>query len=171
MQQGLRVCQFRQKVGTTTVICTSAYIITIHFLHPVVDVSAQASCTVTPINPTTLTTAGGVLPIGTENVMIQCNCSDDNGTVITNVRWFDPDGNRVPRFGTGSFTADTPHYTRASGDANNRNITLVIPTFNDTYDGNYICGRKGGLHKAPNATVSLTINGKLFVFRNISSLL
>ena len=127
-----------------------------------VDVSAQGSCTVTPISPTTLTTAGGVLPIGTENVMIQCNCSNVDGRVITTLRWFDPDGNIVPRFGTDSFIAGTPHFTRASGDTNNRNITLVIPTFNDSYDGNYNCGRRvGDSLRAPTVTVSLTIDSEL----------
>ena len=134
------------------------YIPIIHFLHPVVDVSAQASCTITPISPTTLTAAGGVLPNGTENVMIQCNCSDDDGSVITNVRWYGPDG-IIPRIGTSDFIAGAPYHTRASGDRDNRNITLVIPTFSDSYDGNYICGRRGNnydkLPRRPTTTVKL----------------
>ena len=131
-------------------------------LHPVVDVSTQANCTVTPINPTTLTTAGGVLPNGTENVMIRCNCSDENGTVITKVIWHDPNGERLFRIGTGSFIAGTPHFIRATGDSNNRNITLVIPTFNDSYDGSYTCGRRRGNNdlQVPTTTVSLTIGSK-----------
>ena len=130
-----------------------------------VDVSAQASCTITPINPTTLTTAGGVLPNGTENVMIRCNCSEGDGSVITSVRWYGPDGNLVPRIGTGRFIAGAPHYTRPSGDNNNINITLVIPTFNDFYDGNYTCGRRYHYYSPlpPTATVSLIIGGKLIV--------
>ena len=60
--------------------------------HPVVDVSAQGGCIITPINPTTLTAAGGVLASGTVNVTIQCNnCTDGNGT-LDRVRWYDPDG-------------------------------------------------------------------------------
>ena len=131
-----------------------------------VDVSAQASCTVTPINPTTLTTAGGVfnLPNGTENVIIRCNCSYNDGYVITNARWWYLDGIIPPRVDSGDDIPSTPYYTRASGDTNNRNITLVIPTFNDSYDGNYICGRRrGGSPRAPTVTVSLTIGGELFV--------
>ena len=128
-----------------------------------VDVSAQASCTITPINPTTLTTAGGVVPNGTENVMIRCNCSEDDGSVITNVRWYGPDG-IIPRFGTNKFTAGAPHYTRPSGDRDNGNVTLVIPTLNDSYDGNYTCGRRNGNANRPplppTATVSLIIDGK-----------
>ena len=53
----------------------------VFILHTVVDVSAQGACTITAVNPTTLTAAGGVLAIcnGTENVTIRCNCTDGNG--------------------------------------------------------------------------------------------
>ena len=53
-------------------------------VHPVVDVSAQSGCTITPISPTTLTAAGGVLAIGTVNVTIKCR-----------IRWYDPNRNRL----------------------------------------------------------------------------
>ena len=145
----------------------SDYIKIIHFLHPVVDVSAQSSCTVIPISPTTLTAAGGVLPNGTENVMMRCNCSEDDGTIITTVRWYDPEGNRLNRVNPGDDNIpSTPYYTRSSDHHNNnRNVTLVIPTFNDSYDGDYICGRRisgNNSPQPPTATVSLTIGGKLF---------
>ena len=141
----------------------SDYIKIIHFLHPVVDVSAQGSCTVTPINPTTLTAAGGVLPIGTENVMIWCNCSDDYGTVFTTVRWHDPGGILVDRIGPGDDIPSTPYFTRPSDHNNNRNVILVIPTFSDSYDGNYTCGRRrSGRLVQPIVTVNLTISGELF---------
>ena len=139
-----------------------------------VDVSAQASCTVTPISPTNLTAAGGVLPNGTKNVMIQCNCSEDDGSEITNVRWYGPDGITVPRTGIYVFTAGAPYYARPSGDSYNRLviptviprpvITLVIPTFNDSYDGNYTCGKRNGSGLVPPiVAVNLTIDGKLFI--------
>ena len=134
-----------------------------------VDVSAQGSCTVTPINPTTLTAAGGVLPNGTENVMIQCNnCIDDDGSVLTILRWYDPNGNKPPRFESSNYIAGTPHYTRVNGDRSN--IILVIPTFNDSYDGNYTCGRNvnSGLPGTPNATINLTIGGELFYVAMLS---
>ena len=122
-----------------------------------IDVTAQASCTITPISPTTLTTAGGVLSSGTENVMIRCNCSDDGGSVINSARWYGPD-QIIPRFNTSDYIPGAPHHVRASGDNNNRNITLVIPTFNGSYDGNYICGRRNGNNppQPPTATVSLS---------------
>ena len=123
-----------------------------------VDVSAQASCTITPISPTTLTATGGVLPNESMDVMIRCVCSDDGGSVFTNIRWYKPDGSQVPRFESDRFIAGAPHYTRPSVDRNNRNLTLVIPTFNDSYDGDYTCRRRSG--ESPIATVSLTISGE-----------
>ena len=132
------------------------YIPIIHFLHSVVDVSAQASCTITPISPTTLTAAGGILPNGTENVMIRCNCSKDHGGINTKVRWYGPDG-IIPRFETDDYIPGAPHHIRANGGNDNRNITLVIPTFTDSYDGNYTCGRIGNkLPRQPTATVKLS---------------
>ena len=126
-----------------------------------VDVSAQGGCTITPINPTTLTAAGGVLAIGTENVTIRCNnCTDDGGT-LSRVRWYDPDGNRLVRTAIKDYVPGTPHFSRVNY-ANN-DIILVIPTFNDSYDGTYTCGERvdrGELPGPPNATVILTIGGK-----------
>ena len=59
-------------MAQSTVI--TSVLTTIHFLHPVVDVSAQ-SCTITPLNPTTLTATGGAVVSGTINVRIQCTCT------------------------------------------------------------------------------------------------
>ena len=112
-----------------------------HFLHPVVDVSAQGSCTITPLNPTTLTATGGALPNGTMNVMIQCNCTNDDGTVVSLVRWYDPDGTRLFSKESNRFDASAPHFTRVN-DGSDTHVILVIPTFNDSYDGTYTCGKK-----------------------------
>ena len=127
-----------------------------------VDVSAQGGCTITPINPTTLTTAGGVLAIGTVNVMIQCSCTNDNGKVIDHVRWYDPDGTRLLVRDNYRYVAGTPYYIR---ELNQTFIVLVIPTFNDTYDGTYTCGRKVKFYPpgAPNSTINLIINGELYM--------
>ena len=127
-----------------------------------VDVSAQGECTITPINPTTLTAAGGVLASGTENVMIKCNCTDDNGTVTDIIRWYDPDNNRLLGSTNSRYAAGTPYYRRAPDDTN---IILVIPTFNDSYDGIYTCGRKQNIGPPwpPNAAVILAIVGKLMI--------
>ena len=129
-----------------------------------VDVSAQGGCIITPINPTTLTAAGGVLANGTENVMIRCNnCTDGNRT-LDRVRWYDPDRTRlmyISPWNASYYVAGTPHFTRVNYADND--VILVIPTFNDSYDGTYICGERvdeGQLPGQPNAAVTLTIDGK-----------
>ena len=128
------------------------------FLYTVIDVSAQGTCTVTPLNPITLTAAGGVLVDGTVNVMIQCNCSDDVGAVLQPIRWFDPHGTRLVTTRHKQYVAGTPYIDRRPDDTNN---VLVIPTFSDSYDGTYTCGI-GNTYPpgAPNATILLTIGGK-----------
>ena len=124
-----------------------------------VDVSAQGGCTITPINPTTLTATGGVLVSGTVNVTIRCNnCTNDDHTV-SRVGWYDPNGIRlVDSVYNNSYVPGTPHFSRVNG-ANNDTI-LVIPTFNDSYDGTYTCGDRDGPSGPPTATVILTIFGK-----------
>ena len=131
------------------------------FLHPVFNVSAQGGCTITPINPTTLTTAGGVLASGTVNVMILCgNCTDDGGIVVNSVRWYEPNGTRLLSSTNNRYVAGTPYFRREPDDTN---IVLVIPTFNDSYDGTYTCGERvnRGPPGPPNAVVVLTVGGKL----------
>ena len=133
--------------------------------HPVVDVSAQGSCTVTPLNPTTLTATGGVLPNGTMNVMIQCNCTNDDGTVVDLVRWYDPAGTRLVADGNDRFNASTPHFARVDGS--DTHVILVIPTFTNSYNGTYKCGNKKGQSNdgpgSPNVAVTLTIEGDIIV--------
>ena len=120
-----------------------------------IDVSAQ-SCNVTPLNPTTLTATGGAIVYGTMNVRIQCSC-----TTVNTVRWYDPDGTKlVSAQNTAQYNPDVPHFTRVNANSD-RDVILVIPTFNDSYDGRYTCGRnvadRSGLN-APTADVTLTIS-------------
>ena len=126
-----------------------------------VDVSAQG-CTITPISPTTLTAAGGVLASGTEDVMIQCNNCIDDDMMLDRVRWYDPDMTRLVRTGHNDYLPGTPYFRKVNG--NDNDIILVIPTFSDSYHGMYTCGErvdnKGDLPGPPNATVILTIGGK-----------
>ena len=53
------------------------------------------------------------------------------------VRWFDPNGIRVIQQINNNYVLGTPYFTKTSDD---RNVVLVIPTFNDSYDGIYSCG-------------------------------
>ena len=130
-----------------------------------VDVSAQGSCTVTPLNPTTLTAAGGALPNKTMNVMIQCNCRNDDGTKVRKVRWYDPAGNRLVAAGHNRFDACTFHFTKVDG--HDTHVILVIPIFTESYNGTYTCGNRDGQSNdgpgSPNVDVTLTIDGELMI--------
>ena len=125
--------------------------------------SAQEECTITPLNPTTLTATGGALASGTEDVMIQCSCTINNDDDI--VRWYDPDGSKIINNECYHFIPDAPYYTRVNGPTDNRDLILIIPTFNDTYDGTYTCGRRITDTKfgTPNVSAVLTIAGKLMI--------
>ena len=136
-----------------------------------IDVSAQ-SCNVRPISPTTLTATGGAIVNGTMNVRIRCSCTESGGTAVDRVRWYDPDGTRlVSALNTVKFNPDAPHFTRVN--TNDRDIILVIPTFNDSYDGRYTCGRNAddrSVLTPPTADVTLTIISELMI-NKISCLL
>ena len=123
------------------------------------DVSAQGGCTITPIYPTTLTATGGGLLNGTINVRIQCSCTESNGASVNVVRWYDPAGTRlVSTRNTEKFNPNVPHFTRVNVHYD-RNVILVIPTFNDSYNGTYTCGREADDRStltAPTADVTLT---------------
>ena len=136
----------------------------IHFLDP----AAQGNCTITTLNPTTGLKAydGGLaIFIGTKNVMIQCNCTDDDGRVVVPVRWYDPDGAKLRSSYRNQFDATVPHFTRVTDDDDDSNIILVIPTFNYSYDGTYACGwmNNGRRLGMPYAVVTLTIVGELMI--------
>ena len=142
-------------VAQSTVI--TSVLSTIHFLHPVVDVSAQ-SCTITPLNPTTLNATGGALVSGTTDVRIQCVCTVTNND--QRVRWYDINGNFLTRSVSTNYVAGTPTYILNT----QTNVTLVIPTFNDSYDGTYNCGIfvSNTEFTSPSDAVTLTI-GELII--------
>ena len=126
-----------------------------------VDVSAQ-SCTITPLNPTTLTATGGALVSGTTDVRIQCVCTVTNDD--QRVRWYDINGNfLVQSTHPTEYVAGSPYFIPNNPNGNT-DVTLVIPTFNDSYDGTYNCG----IHvsdtefTSPSTAVTLTI-GELMI--------
>ena len=133
---------------------------TIHFLHPVVVVSAQ-SCTITPLNPTTLTAAGGALVSGTTDVRIQCVCTVTNDA--QRVRWFDINTQFLMRSSHDAYVAGSPYFIPNATNPR-RDITLVIPIFSDSYDGTYNCGIRvtDTEFTSPSAAVTLTI-GELMI--------
>ena len=143
------VCQLCivKKAQTTTI---TSMVITIHFLH------TGPQCTITPLNPTTLTDTGGALAIGTKHVRFRCVCT---GSVV---RWYDPSVTIIFKKTHWNRVARSPYVIR---DSNNMKITLVIPTFNDSYDGTYNCGIRVNdtSFTSPSAAINLTITGELMI--------
>jgi len=118
--------------------------------------SAQ-SCTINPRSPSNLTATGGVLVDGTQNVMIECECVDDNGRRLRKIRWFFPDTTIVAK-------QINPPDGAPYRINNNRLQTLVIPTFGDSYDGTYTCGVSEDETYPPNplTVISLTLPGEKY---------
>ena len=117
-------------------------------------------CIVTPLNPNTLTAAGGVLHYGAENITVQCNCTE-NGSVVNHVRWYNSDGIRLISLLNSHFNSSVPHFTRVT-DNDNSNVILVIPIFTYFFAGVYTCGRRAEYPPgAPNATINFKLYGTL----------
>ena len=125
-----------------------------------VYVSAQ-SCTITPLNPTTLTATGGALVSGTTDVRIQCVCTVTNDD--QRVRWYNISGNFLNQDVHMNYVAGSPYYIPNSSNGAT-DVTLVIPTFTDSYDGTYNCGIRVSNTEftSPSAAVTLTI-GELMI--------
>ena len=123
-----------------------------------VDVSAQAQCTITLIRPNTLTNTGGALSSGTTDVRFHCKCVDNGGGDIL-TRWFDT--NQIRLNTLANTNPGSPYFIlNGSNPAGNTEATLVIPTFNSTYAGTYTCGRNLASNPAdmpPTATITLNI--------------
>ena len=138
-------------VAQSTVI--TSVLTTIRFLHPTV-------CAITPLYPTNgLTAAGGTLVSGTTNVRIQCTCS-----VTGNLRWYDFNTNYLVQSSHPIYVDGSPYFMLGATVGNVQNVTLVIPTFNDSYDGTYNCGIfvSSTQFTSPSAAVTLTI-GELMI--------
>ena len=123
-----------------------------------IDVSAQ--CTITPLNPTSLTATSGTLVNGTTDVRIQCVCRGTNDD--QRVRWYDINSKFLVQSGHTSYVTGSPYLMLNNPGATN--VTLVIPTFTDSYDGTYNCGIRVNDNQftSPSAAVTLTI-GELMI--------
>jgi len=100
--------------------------------------SFQSTCTIISTSPTTLTTYGGAIVNGTQNVIIYCLCMRNN-VAVAGARWFFPNHTQV--------RTATHRLTRAN-DPYFRNIipsVLVIRKFVHPYDGTYYCGPSSGI--------------------------
>ena len=122
----------------------------------------MAQCTITPLNPTTLTVSGGALVSGTTDVRIQCVCTV---TGSQRVRWYDINTNFINGQSNTNYVAGSPYYIRNNPNGGDNNVTLVIPTFIDSYDGTYNCGIRveDNEFTSPSAAVTLTITSELII--------
>ena len=86
---------------------------------------------------------------------ILCNCIYDF-TLTTG--WYDPDGFQIVTTESSDYVDGSPYYI-----TDGINVTLVIPTFTDAYDGTYTCERRisGNQVGDTSTTVTLTIAGEL----------
>ena len=132
----------------------TSMVITIHFLHPV------AQCVITPLNPTTLTATSGAIVNGTMDVRIQCVCTGSSGAI----RWYDINTNLLTATTNPNYMDGSPYYIRNNPNGADNDVTLVIPTFTDSYDGTYNCGIRDTdtSFTSPSAAVTLTI-GELMI--------
>jgi len=129
-------------------------------------VSAQGSCTITPTSPDHLTVDGKELPDTTQKVMIECRCVDDKNTSLSRVRWFGHNNIRI--MSQSDTPTGAPYFiNKKSG----RLATLVIPTFNDSYDGTYTCGMGTEYPPNPITSITLTLAGEKYHMLNINTIM
>jgi len=119
--------------------------------------SVQSNCTIISTSLTTLTTDGGVIFIGTENVIIYCLCMRNN-VAVGGARWFFPNGTQV---------RTEIHYLTRPNDPyfkNNVPSVLVIRKYIHPYNGTYSCGPTRNFDdvKSQGDNISLTLAGMLF---------
>ena len=75
---------------------------------------------------------------------------------LGNVQWYNPDGKGVFEKLHHKYISGTPYFEKTLD-----NHLLVIPTFNGSYDGVYICGIGNKFsYEEPKASVNLTLDGK-----------
>ena len=89
---------------------------------------------------------------------IQCVCSV--AYISHFVRWYDINTEFLVRSNHPDYVTGSPYYVLN----NDSFVTLVIPTFNDSFDGTYTCGIRVSDTEftSPSAAVTLTI-GELMI--------
>ena len=122
-----------------------------------VDLSAQ-KCSITPVNPTDLTSTGGVLKDGTKNVTVECKCNDGSNNSISDIKWLTLNNQYLQ-----NNTSSIPYSNPSRGQ---KVATLLIPVFNYIYEGNYTCHPNG--RESPMSTIQLlSCELTFFVFCSI----
>ena len=113
-----------------------------------------------------MTTDGGVIIDGTQNVIMYCLCMRNN-IVVGGARWFFPNGDRV--------RIQSPSRPGSPYFINNIPTPLIIPSFVHPYDGTYSCGPSTDFNRvlSEGDTITLTLasmnNCKYSVFLKIIS--
>ena len=109
------------------------YVINYLTLFTDADFSVPSTCTIFSTSLSTLTTDGGVIFNGTQNVIIYCLCMKID-VIRPGVRWFFPDNTQV-RTETNLATGPNDPYFR-----NIVPTPLIIREFVHPYNGTYSCG-------------------------------
>ena len=117
-------------------MCTFVLNINIIIFCTVDDVSAHASCVISP-NIATLAITNGLI----QDVEFHCRCTDDNGMMITGTRWLLSNGNAAP----------------ATQDSNIPSAVLFIARpFDYTDAGTYICSSNNNQNDPSRDTITLS---------------
>jgi len=114
----------------------------------------QSTCTIISTSLTTLTTDGGVIFNGTQNVIIYCLCMRNN-VAVAGARWFFPNGTQVRTETHADTRPNDPYF---------RNIipsVLIIRKFVHPYNGTYGCGSSTNIDSVSSHgdTISITVVG------------
>ena len=101
-------------------------------------------CNIISTNLPTVTAAGGVIPSGTQNVILYCICTNDNVAVGPTIWFFN--GTQVPR--TTADGSGNPYYR------NNVPSPLIIPS---PHNGTYSCGPSTNFDEVSSNGDSITL--------------
>ena len=118
----------------------------------VADPGGNVNCNIVSTNLPTVTAAGGVIAIGTQNVILYCICMRVNSIVtIGGTTWFF-NGDRI-----------TQEDDRSGNPYSRNNVpsTLIIPSFVSPHDGSYSCAHRMNFNEVATLgdTITLTLTG------------
>ena len=119
----------------------------------VADPAGDVNCSIVSTNLPTVTTAGGVIANGTQNVILYCICMRvDSNVTVGQTFWF---------FNGAQITLTQDN---GSGNPYSRDMvpsTLTIPSFVTPHDGNYSCTHHNNFNDVATLgdTITLTLPG------------
>ena len=120
----------------------------------VANLTVPSTCSIISTSLTILTTAGGAISSGTQNVIIYCVCMRNSEIISGPIRWLYSNGDPVPV--QKHSQPSNPYY---------RNIVpaqLVFPLFGYPYNGTYRCAPTTDSFDVSSRidTISLTLPGR-----------